>query len=87
MILKKALTDWYWLNFGIQFQFQFRHLAMEFFEISDGNGIRTVKINNPAKKNAMGNPAYLELGRILNTAADDDRVKCIVITGKGDIFW
>lgn len=59
---------------------------MEFFEISDSNGIRTVKINNPKKKNAMDNPAYLALGQILNTAADDDEVKCVVITGKGDFF-
>lgn len=59
---------------------------MEFFEIETNNGIRTVTISNPKKKNAVNKPAYLALAKILNTAATDDQVKCVVLTGKGDFF-
>lgn len=59
---------------------------MEFFEISDSNGIRTVRINNTKKKNAINKQAYYALARILNEAGQDVNVKCVVITGNGDFF-
>lgn len=59
---------------------------MEFFEISDSNGIRTVRINNTKKKNAINKQAYQALARILNESGQDVNVKCVVITGNGDFF-
>lgn len=59
---------------------------MEFFEVSDNSGIRTVRINNQKKKNAINKKAYQALADILNKAATDDAVKCVVVTGRGDFF-
>lgn len=59
---------------------------MEFFEIVTNNGIRTVTIANIRKKNAINKSAYQALGKILNTAAVDDQVKSVILTGKGDFF-
>lgn len=59
---------------------------MEFFDISDNGGIRTVVINNPKKKNALNKLAYQSLADILNAGGADDQVKCVVLTGKGDFF-
>lgn len=59
---------------------------MEFFEIEDFNSIRKVTINNLRKKNALNQAAYKALATILNTAGADDSVKCLVLTGKGNIY-
>lgn len=59
---------------------------MEYFEITNKNGIRLVKFNNVRKKNALNKKAYIALGEILNAAAIDDSIKCLVLTGKGDFF-
>lgn len=59
---------------------------MEFFEIEDKSGIRTIRFNNIRKKNALNKRAYIKLGDILNKASSDDSIKCVVLTGKGDFF-
>jgi enoyl-CoA hydratase/carnithine racemase len=59
---------------------------MEFFEIKDDCGIRTVTINNAKKKNALNRNAYQALADILNESGAHDSVKCVVISGKGDFF-
>lgn len=59
---------------------------MELFAIEDKNGIKTVRINNPKKKNALNKKAYMALATILNEAGADNKVKCVVITGVGDFF-
>ena len=58
----------------------------EIFEIAEKNGIKIVTINNPRKKNALNRKAYIALADILNEAAKDVTVKCVVLTGKGDFF-
>lgn len=59
---------------------------MDHFEIGDKSGIRRVCINNTRKKNALNKSAYFALGNILNEAAADEQVKCVVLIGKGDFF-
>lgn len=59
---------------------------MEFFEIENLNSIRKIVINNPRKKNAMNREAYGALATLLNKAALDETVKCVVLTGKGDFY-
>ena len=59
---------------------------MEIFDISNNKGIRTVRINNPRKKNALNFRAYYAIAEILNKAAEDDSVKALVFTGTGDFF-
>lgn len=48
---------------------------MEFFTVTDKNGIRTVTINNERKKNALNKQAYQALANILNGAVFDDQIK------------
>lgn len=59
---------------------------MEFFEIENLNSIRKIVINNPRKRNALNRKAYITLATLLNQAATDKSVKCIVVTGKGDFY-
>ena len=47
-------------------------------------GIATVTINRPAQRNAIDYDGWLELRRIATELADDDEVKVVVVTGKGD---
>lgn len=59
---------------------------MEYFEIEDLGSIRKITINNPRKKNAINRRAYMALAELLQKAGIDDRIKCVVITGKGDFY-
>ncbi|XP_070496046.1 enoyl-CoA delta isomerase 2-like [Chironomus tepperi] len=59
---------------------------MDFFEIENLNSIRKITINNPRKRNALDREAYLALATLLNKAATDETVKCVVLTGKGDFY-
>lgn len=44
-----------------------------------------IKINNPKKKNALNRNTYLELALILNTAATDDSITIVALTGNGGV--
>lgn len=59
---------------------------MEYFEIEDIGAIRKLIISNSRKKNALNKPAYFHIAKLLNEAAQDDKVKCVVLTGKGDFY-
>ncbi|CRK88666.1 CLUMA_CG002355, isoform A [Clunio marinus] len=59
---------------------------MEFLKIKDKNGLRVVTISNPKKKNALSRIIYNAFADVLNTAAKDDNIKCVVITGEGDFY-
>lgn len=59
---------------------------MEFFKTQDIGAIRKIIINNPRKKNALNRKAYVTLADLLNAAGKDDKIKCAVITGKGDFY-
>ncbi|TDR16789.1 enoyl-CoA hydratase/isomerase family protein [Marinicella litoralis] len=48
------------------------------------NNILTITINRPDKLNALNQATLKELDTIIQGAADDDNVACIVITGSGD---
>ena len=49
-------------------------------------GILRVKLNRPAKKNAMTSAMYVELADIFNEAARDDRTRVVLWHGAGDSF-
>ena len=54
------------------------------YEVQDG--IATVRLNNPAKLNALTFESYLELERLFHEAASDNAVKVVVLTGTGKGF-
>jgi enoyl-CoA hydratase len=48
--------------------------------------LATITLNRPAVLNAMNARMWQELSRALTSAADDDRVKVLIITGQGRAF-
>jgi enoyl-CoA hydratase/carnithine racemase len=54
--------------------------------ISDAGQARTITLNNPARKNAIGPVMVNELLWALSEAAEEASVRSVVITGAGDAF-
>jgi enoyl-CoA hydratase/carnithine racemase len=52
---------------------------------SDANGVRTLILNRPERKNAINPQLWIELADALRAAARDD-VRALVITGAGGAF-
>lgn len=50
------------------------------------NGVATVLMNRPAKRNAFTLDMYREFGRILDELEADDAVRCVVLRGAGGAF-
>lgn len=48
------------------------------------DGIATIRIDRPAKLNALTLAMYDELGSAFKTAADDDGVRVVILTGAGE---
>ncbi|MEU8569520.1 enoyl-CoA hydratase/isomerase family protein [Streptomyces pathocidini] len=53
---------------------------------SVADGVATVVIHHPAKRNAMTNAMWLRLPRLLDGLAADPAVRALVLTGSGDTF-
>lgn len=49
-------------------------------------GVATLTIDRPAKKNAITGEMYELLVAHLRRAADDRTVRCVLVTGAGDVF-
>jgi len=54
--------------------------------IEKSQGVLTLTLNRPEKKNALTRAMYTTLGSAIDGAASDDEVRCIVIQGEGDMF-
>lgn len=52
------------------------------YDVQDG--IARISFNRPAKLNAMTLAMYGELGRAFKAAAEDDRVRVVILTGAGE---
>ena len=50
------------------------------------NNVATITLNRPEKKNAMSWVMFEEIGAAFTEAAEDDDVRCVVVTGAGDGF-
>ncbi len=49
-------------------------------------GILTVTLDRPEKKNAMSWTMFQELGEVFRRAAQEDEVRCVILTGAGGSF-
>lgn len=56
------------------------------FEIDRDQGVATLWLANPAKRNAMGPAFWTELPRAMAELGDDDAVRAVVIAGRGPHF-
>ncbi|MFN2614034.1 MAG: enoyl-CoA hydratase/isomerase family protein [Actinomycetota bacterium] len=54
--------------------------------IDDTNGVRTLTLNRPERKNAITPELRDELLAALQEARENDEIRCVVITGAGDAF-
>lgn len=50
------------------------------------NGVKTIKLNRPTKKNAFNMEVYKTITRILNEDADNDKIAVTLLTAVGDYF-
>jgi len=51
---------------------------------SDDLGVATVTINRPDRMNALDRAHYAEFSRIWVEIRDDDRIRCVIVTGAGN---
>ena len=58
----------------------------EFYVVDKTPPIAWVYLNRPEKKNAMNPPAWKEAPIIFQDLDDDDDIRVIIVTGKGDVF-
>jgi feruloyl-CoA hydratase/lyase len=61
-------------------------LSFETLLVEKRNGVATIFLNRPAKRNAMNPQLHIDMTRALDEFRDDDEAKVIVITGKGESF-
>lgn len=50
------------------------------------NGILTLRLNRPDKKNAISISMYDQIRETFSKAATDDNVKMVLVTGTGDYY-
>jgi len=53
---------------------------------SDRNGVRTLTLNRPHRKNAINRELWIALAEALSAAGKDRGVRAVVITGAGVAF-
>jgi len=54
--------------------------------VTDENGVRTIRMNRPEKKNALTQPMYAEMTRALRDAEGSDTIRCIIFAGSPGAF-
>src|SRR5579875_597185 len=58
----------------------------QFLLISQDDGVVTITMNRPEVLNALNPQMLVELGEATEAAAQDDAVRCVVLTGAGRAF-
>jgi len=54
--------------------------------VTDADGIRTIRMNRPEKKNALTHAMYHAMAAALEDADADERINCVVIAGVPGVF-
>ena len=54
--------------------------------VQDGEGVRLLTLNRPDSLNAFNQAQWYALTEAVDAAADDDDIRCVVITGRGRAF-
>src|SRR5213075_2433670 len=50
------------------------------------NGVLTLTLNRPEKKNALTRAMYQALGDGIDAAGQNDEIRCVLIQAEGDMF-
>ena len=59
---------------------------MSLVKLEKKNGIATVSLNRPDKRNAMSFALLKELVRIANLIKKDRSIRCVILTGEAQVF-
>ncbi|MBI1264960.1 MAG: enoyl-CoA hydratase [Alphaproteobacteria bacterium] len=54
--------------------------------VDDADGVRTIRFNRAAKKNAITRAMYAAMAQALDAASADPRLRVVVIAGSGGVF-
>jgi enoyl-CoA hydratase/carnithine racemase len=54
--------------------------------VTDENGVRTIRMNRPEKKNALTQPMYAAMTAALQEAAASEAIRCVLIAGGPNAF-
>ena len=54
--------------------------------VTDADGIRTIRMNRPEKKNALTQPMYAAMTAALYGAGRSDAIRCVLIAGAPGVF-
>ena len=60
--------------------------AYETLLVNVDDGISTITLNRPEKRNAMNPRLHVEMNRALDVLIDDETVRVIILTGAGESF-
>ena len=58
----------------------------EFVQVTDADGVRTVRMNRPEKKNALTSEMYAAMAEAIDGAANSPGVHCILMAGAPGVF-
>lgn len=59
---------------------------MSLVKLEKKNGIATVSLNRPDKRNAISFALLKELVRIANLIKKDRSIRCVILTGEAQVF-
>ena len=54
--------------------------------VTDENGVRTIRMNRPEKKNALTQPMYAQMTSALRDAEGSDSIRCVIFAGSPGAF-
>lgn len=58
----------------------------EWIKVAKADGIATLTLNNPRRKNAVTRPMHKEIERIWDDVDADNDIRVVILTGEGDAF-
>lgn len=61
-------------------------MTTSLIDVSDRDGVRTLCLNDPSSLNSLSEKLATELAQALTAAADESKVRAVVITGRGKLF-
>jgi enoyl-CoA hydratase len=60
--------------------------SYQFIDVTTDDGVATLTLNRPERRNAAHDPMHRELETIFRDVGEDDSIRAIVLTGAGETF-
>ena len=59
---------------------------LDILTVETSNGVRTLTLNRPHKRNALNQALIIELLAAFEAADNDEEVACVILTAAGTVF-